>query len=140
MYNNSYSNMPFYGNYPNPYNMQMQQNMQPYQNQQIMQQSGLVGRVVNSLEEITANDVPMNNAAYFPKSDKQEIYLKAWNANGTISTLVYKLVSAEGQGPEQQVNNMQLYKYLEDMQKNILEIKEQLHPLHPDQKEQGAAE
>ena len=40
---------------------------------------------------IQANDVPMNAPyALFPKSDLSEIYLKSWNQNGTIQTVVFK--------------------------------------------------
>lgn len=28
--------------------------------------------------------------AFFPKQDMSEIYVKGWNANGTINTIVYK--------------------------------------------------
>ena len=60
--------------------------------QQIMpQQAGLCGRMVNSVEEVTANDVPMNAPfAIFPKADGSEIYIKSWSANGLIQTVTYK--------------------------------------------------
>ena len=42
-------------------------------------------------ESIQASDVPMNMPyALFPKNDLSEIYLKSWNANGTIQTVVFK--------------------------------------------------
>lgn len=72
-----------------------QQNLLPTQmsvaNQ--MQSQGLNGRVVQAVENITANDVPMDgSAAIFPKQDMTEIYIKSWLPNGTIHTTVYKPV------------------------------------------------
>ena len=47
--------------------------------------------MVLSVENITANDVPMDGTvAFFPKQDLSEIYAKQWAANGTINTVVYK--------------------------------------------------
>ena len=51
---------------------------------------GLNGKVVDTIEQITANDVPMDGSvAIFPKKDMSEIYLKSWTPNGTIATVVY---------------------------------------------------
>lgn len=45
---------------------------------------------VDNVNEIQANDVPMNYPyAIFPKRDLSEIYVKSWNTNGTIQTLVF---------------------------------------------------
>ena len=47
--------------------------------------------MVNSVEEVTANDVPMNAPfAIFPKADGSEVYIKSWSANGLIQTVTYK--------------------------------------------------
>ena len=78
--------------------MQYQQMQQPvYQNpvQPVQTQQAstpqLIGRTVNSVDEITANDVPMNYPyAIFPKNDLSEVYLKSWTPNGTIQTIVFK--------------------------------------------------
>lgn len=109
------------GAYQNPiYNQQMQQYGQqyaynPYMNQpridntqnymqapqQIQQQIpvqnlGINGKVVSAVENITANDVPMDGSvAFFPKQDMTEIYAKSWNADGTIRTIVFKPVSSD---------------------------------------------
>lgn len=73
-------------------NQQMQE--QQYQNQQMQQQSQqnrLTGRIVGSAMEINANEVPMNGSVgIFPTSDMKEIFVKSWNANGSIDTIVYK--------------------------------------------------
>ena len=54
---------------------------------------GINGKIVPSVENITANDVPMDGSvAFFPKQDMSEIYAKSWNADGTIRTIVFKPV------------------------------------------------
>ena len=65
----------------------------PLTNQQAMlqQPAGINGRIVQAVENINANEVPMDGSmAFFPKQDMSEIYVKGWNANGTINTIVYK--------------------------------------------------
>lgn len=64
-------------------------------NQQAMPQQivGINGRIVQAVENINANEVPMDgNVAFFPKQDLTEIYAKSWNADGTIRTLTFKPV------------------------------------------------
>lgn len=63
-------------------------------NQQPMPQqiAGINGRIVQAVENINANEVPMDGSmAFFPKQDMSEIYVKGWNADGTIRTIVYKM-------------------------------------------------
>lgn len=65
----------------------------PLANQQAMPQqpAGINGRIVQAVENINANEVPMDGSmAFFPKQDMSEIYVKGWNADGTIRTIVYK--------------------------------------------------
>lgn len=65
---------------------QPQMQMQPQQ-----MQLGLNGKMVDVVDQITANDVPMDGSvAIFPKKDMSEIYLKSWTPNGTIATVVFK--------------------------------------------------
>ena len=64
-------------------------------NQQAMPQqiAGINGRIVQAVENINANEVPMDGSmAFFPKQDMSEIYVKGWNADGTIRTLTFKPV------------------------------------------------
>ena len=96
MMNNNYMPMQ------NPYadrmnflqNYQQSLQQQPMQmNQQPMPQqiAGINGRIVQAVENINANEVPMDGSmAFFPKQDMSEIYVKGWNADGTIRTIVYK--------------------------------------------------
>lgn len=54
----------------------------------------LRGRIVSSIDDVTANDVPMDGScAVFVKSDHTEIYTREWQPNGLITTKVYRLVS-----------------------------------------------
>lgn len=81
----------------NPYmdRMNFLQNYQQSLQQQPMPQQivGINGRIVQAVENINANEVPMDGSvAFFPKQDLTEIYAKSWNADGTIRTLTFKPV------------------------------------------------
>ena len=92
-----YLNYSWPNNY-NPYLQPTQMSASNYQQPQIQQQNVtcMNGRFVNDMNEITANDVPMTGSyAIFPKNDMSEIYAKAWNANGQITTMTYKLSKPE---------------------------------------------
>lgn len=66
-------------------------NYQRYQQPEPTQ--GISGRVVQAVETINPNEVPMDGSvAFFPKQDLTEIYAKSWNADGTIRTLTFKPV------------------------------------------------
>lgn len=90
--------VPQYGTYQyNPIaNIQRYQQPDPIQQAQIQQATpqqpiGINGRIVQAVENINANEVPMDGSmAFFPKQDLSEIYVKGWNADGTIRTIVYK--------------------------------------------------
>jgi hypothetical protein len=96
MYENQYFGNPYFQSnaqrFPTgQYQAPMQQPIYQPQFQQNQPASQIVGRTVDSVEMIQANDVPMNAPyALFPKSDLSEIYLKSWNQNGTIQTVVFK--------------------------------------------------
>lgn len=83
-----------YGNY-NPYIQQQrgyqQQEIPVQQYQPVQQQIGINGKIIQTVENITANDVPMDGSvAFFPKNDLSEIYAKKWNSDGTICTVLFK--------------------------------------------------
>ena len=89
--------LPQYGVYQynpmaNIQRFQSQEQIQPQIQQPMSQQiAGINGRIVQAVENINANEVPMDGSmAFFPKQDMSEIYVKGWNANGTINTIVYK--------------------------------------------------
>ena len=95
------------------YMQQYQQNLQPVQQQSVPVQSqqtmGITGRTVQSIEQITANEVPMDGSlAFFPRQDMAEIYAKQWNADGTIKTVIYRpvmdnAVNSQGNNQNQQI-------------------------------------
>ena len=81
--------------------------VQQYQQPSYIQQAAqrINGRVVQSADMITANDVPMDGSvAFFPTQDLSEIYAKSWDANGKINTTVYKPCTAPKDN--QTVNSM----------------------------------
>lgn len=101
--------------------MQMEQQYPQFSQQnQFMQQpnqpQGIVGKIVNDFSELTANDVPMNgSAAFFPKADGSEIQARAWTANGTIQTIVYKPVQTENQSEATNIPQMDFNALNEDV-------------------------
>lgn len=112
MINNPYQTTPMMNNnympMQNPYadRMNFLQNYQQSLQQPMPQQTtGINGRVVQAVESINANEVPMDGSmAFFPKQDMSEIYVKGWNADGTIKTVVYKPYTAPKDN--QAVNSM----------------------------------
>ena len=101
MINNPYQT-PMANNYTpqyGAYNYNPMANLQRFQQQEQMytaqmpgvpQTIGINGRVVQGLDNINANEVPMDGSmAFSPKQDLSEIYVKGWNADGTIKTIVY---------------------------------------------------
>lgn len=94
---------PQYGAYQynpmaNIQRFQPQEQIQPQIQQPMPQQVvGINGRMVQAVENINANEVPMDGSmAFFPKQDMSEIYVKGWNADGTIRTIVYKPYTEPG--------------------------------------------
>lgn len=121
--NNVYNPQGFYpqqyGAYA-PYQQIQQQRFQPQdqlqamQNQQMMSQQpiGLNGRIVQVVENINANEVPMDGSmAFFPKQDLSEIYVKGWNADGTIKTIVYKPYTAPKDNQTNSMSNAENAKF-----------------------------
>ena len=103
--------LPQYGAYQynpmaNIQRFQSQEQIQPQVQQPMPQQiAGINGRIVQAVENINANEVPMDGSmAFFPKQDMSEIYVKGWNADGTINTIVYKPYTAPKDS--QAVNSM----------------------------------
>ena len=112
-----------YGAYA-PYQQVQQQRFQPQEQmlatqmsgtaQQLMPQQaiGLNGRIVQVVENINANEVPMDGSmAFFPKQDLSEIYVKGWNADGTIKTIVYKPYTAPKDNQTNSMSNAENAKF-----------------------------
>lgn len=80
---------PVFANYPQ-IAQNIPQRIQP-------EPQGIMGKIVQNAEMITANDVPLNGSvAFFPKQDLSEIYAKSWTADGVIRTMTFKPVQNEG--------------------------------------------
>lgn len=57
---------------------------------QIKTNKTIPGRIINSIDEITPNDVPMDGMLYpFIMQDNSCVYGKRWNSNGQIETTVF---------------------------------------------------
>lgn len=116
--NNVYNPQGFYpqqyGAYA-PYQQVQQQRFQPQEQYQAMQNQqaiGLNGRIVQVVENINANEVPMDGSmAFFPKQDLSEIYVKGWNADGTIKTIVYKPYTAPKDNQTNSMSNAENAKF-----------------------------
>lgn len=80
---------PAFPQYAQPYGtVQYQPPQMPPQ--PLQQPRGIAGRMVGAPSEIVPNEVPMDGSvAFFPTSDGSAIFAKAWNPNGTISTVRY---------------------------------------------------
>lgn len=78
--------------YINPYYLQQpifQQQQQQIPNVAPVFAQNVNARMIDSIENISANDVPMQGISVFPKNDLSEVYIKSWQPNGTISTIKY---------------------------------------------------
>ena len=88
-----------------PAYMPMQQPYQPYQPPYqptpIRAMPQISGRVVNSLDDITVQEVPTDGTtALFPSADGKCIYSKRWTPDGNISTMRFVPEASEAQ-PQQ---------------------------------------
>lgn len=108
----NYYNPNYYTGTGYPYYMNNQyMQTQPPQQQQIqpqpqpqpqMMQSGLNGKIVDGPEMVRATEVPIGSYAIFPKADLSEIYIKAWNPNGTTNIITFKPIVPEITTPAQE--------------------------------------
>lgn len=79
---------------PNQSLIRMPYIVPPPQPQQL---SALPGRVINSPDEVTPNEVPNDGRfGIFPTADNSAIYLKGWTSDGRIQTIKFiQAVEAE---------------------------------------------
>lgn len=98
--------MPQYPNYrQNPYGQPFRQQPTPqYQApQNTIAPLPLQGRTVQSAEEITPNEVPMDSSvSFFPLADGSAIIAKTWASDGTIKTFRYVMEQPITQDSENQ--------------------------------------
>lgn len=82
-------NAALFGQVHMPSNMMGNQGFQNRPAQQV-RPSYIPGKMINSLQDIVPQEVPMDgSAAVFPASDLSCIYLKAWGSDGLIKTFKY---------------------------------------------------
>lgn len=82
--------------------MPMQQAYQPYQPQYQQMPTRMVpqisGRVVNSIDDITVQEVPTDGTvSLFPSADGKCIYSKRWAPDGNILTMCFVPEASEAQ-------------------------------------------
>lgn len=82
--------------------MPVQQAYQPYQQPYPQMPTRMVpqisGRIVNSLDDITVQEVPTDGTvALFPSADGSCIYSKRWTPDGNISTMRFVPEASEAQ-------------------------------------------
>ena len=86
-----YSPYTYNMNFMQPQRMQQPELQYQQINNQQQQFQSVNGKIVPAMENINPNDVPMDGSvAFFPKQDLSEIYVKSWNADGTIRTITFK--------------------------------------------------
>lgn len=99
---------------------QMPQTGIPQYTQPQPQPKPVTGKVVSSEQDITANDVPMDNSvSLFPTDDYSCIYAKQWTSDGKIKTI--KFVPQEMDGDFQPSQSFE-----DEMRTQLSEIKDLL--------------
>ena len=75
---------------------QQQFNQSQYGQQMPVQQIGLSGEVVDSIDVVKAKNVDMSgNVTFYPKADLSEIYTKQLQMDGTSRIVTYRAVQPE---------------------------------------------
>lgn len=83
------------------------------------QPQGLAGRFVDDVSTVTANEVALDGSpSVFVKKDLSEVYLKRWNQNGLIDTVVYKI---QAEDPLIQLNKEETTPSIEDTLNKLFE-------------------
>lgn len=120
MYQNQMYQNP-YSNYTQPNYMQQIQPIQQMQQAQ-PQNAGIIGRFVNGVDEINVGEVPMNTVSVFPKKDMSEIYVKSWNGDGTIQTIVYQPMNNSGVAVKQPTITEQIQSFRDEIMQRFDEL------------------
>ena len=134
----SYNYPSFNQQFPGYINQQVPQ-MQP---QLPFQQSGLGGKIVDSLDVVKVTDIPIDgNNYYFPKADGSEIYVKKWLGNGSTDVTTYKRVENVVEEPKAEVDFVAMENNIIDklnaIDERITKIEKGLTPSKPVAKKEG---
>lgn len=112
-----------YGNYQMPIQNQFQM-----QNQNIPTN---LTRLVNNFNEIQVNEIPMDGSyKLFAKTDMSEVQARAWNSNGTITTLEYSLKQPLAEQNTDNVAQIDLSSQFEPILAEIKAINEKIDKLN----------
>lgn len=127
---------------------QQQFNQSQYGQQIPVQQMGLHGEVVDSIDVVKAKNVDMSgNVTYYPKADLSEIFTKQLMPDGTSKIVTYRAVQPEQnnqQNTQQYVTTQNLNDMfvqlksdlLQNIVENFTDIKQMLSQPEPQQKTQ----
>lgn len=153
-----YPNPNYFIQYQQPQYQQMQSpymdRLQQLQAQQMfpaqisVTNQGIMAKLVDSFDSITANDVPMSGGALFVKSDGSEIERRVWNADGTISKTAYlpHIVDLETQAvkissEEEKTKFDAFNEVLKDIQEDVRALNEKIDKINkPTRSKKEAAE
>lgn len=115
-----------YNNYGNPY--YQPQRFQPQYGPQIDVQgmkSGLLGKLVDSVDVVRATDVPFDGSiGYFPLTDGSAIVTKQLQMDGTSKIVIFKPVT-EKNGTVKFITQEDLEGALKSLKEDIDKLKEQ---------------
>lgn len=90
------------------------------QQQQYYQSQTLSGCVVENIDTVKCQPIPVGTFGIFPKADLSNIYLKAWNNDGTTRIIVYQPLIEK----EETITDIdEIKKSIDDLYKKIDEIK-----------------
>lgn len=82
-------------------------NYYPYYQNGVNYTPSLQGKVVDSVDVARGAEVPIGGYGIFPKADLSEIYIKAWNNNGTTSVTTFRpIVEEKKETLEEQLNKL----------------------------------
>lgn len=112
----------------------------PVQNQP-MQNSGLQGKIVESIDVVKATDIPLDGStSYFPLTDNSAIVTKKLKSDGTSEIIVYKPAEeketqkfATMEDLDNKMKEIDLSE-LDDLKDDLREVKKQIKDLKKEMK------
>lgn len=96
------------------------QPMQTYQPSNPPVNRTAFGRVVNSENDITPNEVPMDGSvSLFPLADYTKIFAKQWNPDGTIKTTVFVMEVPQGESSRTPTFEEEVFRRFDSIEKKL---------------------
>lgn len=116
----------FYNPYPNYQGYQQTQQYNPYQMQyqpQIQQpqlvQPTLNGKIVDGIDTVKIQDVPMGSFGVYPKADMSGVYVKVWQNDGSTRIIEYSPIVTENKPVEKVFNYEEAFNSLKESIANL---------------------